>query len=252
MDFWFTAWLLMVAAAVVQAALLALQTFEHRRFARSRLTKPRTEPMAARIALFAPCKGFDLELEQNLRPLLEQDYPNYEVTFIVESADDPAAHTIRQLIAERGGGRARLLVAGKATDTGQKVHNLLAATTELPADVEILAFVDSDARPRPQWLRLLAQRLDRPEAGAATGYRWFIPQRPTLANHLLYSINAAAAVLVGPGKRRQKSSVRKKSSATVSPDLISTGSNSGPQSTRRSISCPKESRQKYASGSLPR
>jgi cellulose synthase/poly-beta-1,6-N-acetylglucosamine synthase-like glycosyltransferase len=85
---------------------------------------------------------------------------------------------------------------------GQKVHNLLAATVELSSDVEILAFVDSDARPRPQWLRMLVQRLDRPDAGAATGYRWFIPQRPTLANHLLYSINAAAAVLVGPGKRR--------------------------------------------------
>ena len=201
MDFWFTAWLVLVLAAVVQAALLAMQTFEHRRFARSRLTKPRTEPMHARIALFAPCKGFDLELEQNLRPLLEQDYLNYSVTFIVESSDDPAAQTIRQLIARHGDARARLLVAGKATDTGQKVHNLLAATAELPPDVEILAFVDSDARPRPQWLRLLAQRLDRPEAGAATGYRWFIPQRPTLANHLLYSINAAAAVLVGPGDR---------------------------------------------------
>jgi ceramide glucosyltransferase len=202
MDFWFAAWLLLVAAALVQAGLLALQTFEHRRFARSRLTKPANEAMHARIALFAPCKGFDLELEQNLRPLLEQDYPNYEVTFIVESADDPAAQTIRQLIAAQGGGRARLLVAGKATDTGQKVHNLLAATSELAPDVELVAFVDSDARPRPQWLRLLVQRLDRPGAGAATGYRWFIPQRPTLANHLLYGINAAAAVLVGPGKRR--------------------------------------------------
>ena len=41
----------------------------------------------------------------------------------------------------------RLLVAGKATATGQKVHNLLAGTAELPREVEILAFVDSDVRP---------------------------------------------------------------------------------------------------------
>ncbi len=202
MDFWFAAWLLLVTAALLQSALLALQTYEHRRFARSRLTKPRTEPMTARVALIAPCKGFDLELEQNLRPLLEQDYPNYEAIFVVESADDPACDTIRRLIAVRGGERARLLVAGKAADTGQKVHNLLVATADMSPEVEIVAFVDSDARPRRDWLRQLVQRLDREGAGAATGYRWFIPQRPTLANHLLCSINAAAAVLVGPGKRR--------------------------------------------------
>jgi hypothetical protein len=106
------------------------------------------------------------------------------------------------LIAERGGVGVRMLVAGRATDTGQKVHNLLVAAGQLSPEVEIVAFVDSDARPQSHWLRMLVQRLDREEVASATGYRWFIPQRTSLANSLLYSINSAAGALIGPGKRR--------------------------------------------------
>ena len=201
MSLLFIVWLIAAAVALAQAVLLALQTYEHRRFARSRLRNARTEPMTARVRLLAPCKGVDLGLAENLRPLLEQDYPNYEVVFLVESADDPACETIRHLMAARGRVPVRLLISGKATDTGQKVHNLMAGTADLPAEVEILAFVDSDARPHPAWLRLLVQRLDGSGAAAATGYRWFIPTRPSLGAYVQYSINASAAVMYRPDSR---------------------------------------------------
>ena len=195
MNVWFALWLVLAGGALLQAVLLLLQTYEHRRFARSRLRNARTMAPIARVRLLAPCKGVDLGLAENLRPLLEQDYPNYEVVFLVESADDPACNVIRRLIV--GGGRVpvRMLITGRATDTGQKVHNLIAGTDNLPAEVEILAFVDSDARPHPAWLRLLVQRLDTPGAAAATGYRWFIPAQPSLGAYIQYAINACAAVM---------------------------------------------------------
>ena len=84
---------------------------------------------------------------------------------------------------------ARVLAAGRAADSGQKVHNLLVATEHLSQRVKYLAFVDSDARPRPEWLRMLVSRLERPGLGAVTGYRWFTPIRPTVANALVYSMN---------------------------------------------------------------
>jgi ceramide glucosyltransferase len=195
MSILFGLWLVVAAGALLQAVLLTLQTYEHRRFARSRLRNVRTAPMNARVRLLAPCKGIDVGLAENLRPLLEQDYTNYEVVFLVESADDPACETIGRLIGAGGRVPVRLLVTGKATDTGQKVHNLMAGTADLPRDVEILAFVDSDARPHPAWLRLLVQRLDAPGAAAATGYRWFVPTPPSLAAHIQYAINACAAVI---------------------------------------------------------
>jgi cellulose synthase/poly-beta-1,6-N-acetylglucosamine synthase-like glycosyltransferase len=104
---------------------------------------------------------------------------------------------IRRLIAAYPETDADLLVAGEAQGEGQKVHNLRFATRDLPAGVEYLAFVDSDARLRRQWLRALLTRLDQPGIGATTGYRWFVPSRPTLANHLLYSMNSHIAILFG-------------------------------------------------------
>ncbi|MEE8452966.1 MAG: glycosyltransferase, partial [Thermoguttaceae bacterium] len=150
-----------------------------------------------RAAVFAPCKGIDVDLQQNLRALLGQDYDDYEVTFIVESADDRACPTIRRIMAEHPSVATRLVVAGKATSTGQKIHNLRAATTGFSADVRYLAFIDSDARARPDWLRMIVARLSRRTLGAVTGYRWFVPKRPTFVNHLLYSMNSNVMALLG-------------------------------------------------------
>ena len=98
---WLPIYLTFFVAAVVQTVVMTLQAYENRRFARSRLRKP-IKPAVEfpRVALFVPCKGVDLGLEANLRPLLEQDYADYEVIFIIESADDPACAVIERLIDE--------------------------------------------------------------------------------------------------------------------------------------------------------
>ena len=145
----------------------------------------------------------------------EQDYDDYEVTFIVESTDDPAYPAIRRAMAEHPWVPARVVVAGRATDSGQKVHNLRVATQHLSQRVKYLAFVDSDARPRPEWLRMLVSRLEQPGLGAVTGYRWFTPdtahrgQRPGLQHELRRDVAADAQQplpdlgrLVGDSPRR--------------------------------------------------
>jgi hypothetical protein len=43
------------------------------------------------VSVIAPCRGLEPGLAENLRPLLEQDYPRYEVLFVFDRADDPAA-----------------------------------------------------------------------------------------------------------------------------------------------------------------
>ena len=194
--YWLTAYLVVAGLVIIWALLLALQTWEHCRYVRSCMRGLDRHQPTGRVALFAPCKGLDLDLEANLRALLRQDYDNYEVTFIVENTDDPAYPTIRRAMAEHPWVPARVIVAGRATDSGQKVHNLLVATQHVSRRVKYLAFVDSDARPRPQWLRMLVSRLDQPGLGAVTGYRWFTPSRPTVANALVYSMNCDVVSLL--------------------------------------------------------
>ena len=123
--------------------------------------------------------------EENLQALLTQDYPDYEVAFIVEDAADPACPVIRRAMAACPQTPARLLVAGQAKDCGQKVHNLRRATAEFSPEIRHLAFFDSDSRPKPYFVRAAIYKHYVPQIGATTGYRWLIPQRPTLSNHLV-------------------------------------------------------------------
>jgi len=198
MEAWaLTVYLAAASVALLVSLLLVLQNWEHRRYARSALKDlDRFQPVG-RARIIAPCKGLDVGLEDNLRALVHQDYRDYEVVFVVETDEDPACAVVRRVMAENPQVPAQLLVAGRARAGGQKVHNLRAATAVLPAQIEYLAFVDSDAGPRPEWLRVLVGRLSRGVVGAVTGYRWFLPARPSLANHILYSINSGVMALFG-------------------------------------------------------
>jgi ceramide glucosyltransferase len=223
-----------VAGATIFSLLLSWQAFEHRRYARSRSRHRPTSGPKRHAALFVPCKGLDDDLEANLRPLLEQDHTDYEVVFIVESDADPAARTIRRLMPQYPGVPSRLVVAGISQGTGQKVHNLLVATEHLASRIEVLVFVDADVRPPRDWLRLLTNRLYN--IAVSTGYRYFVPKRPTFANLVLASINGAVVPIMFPGKHHliwggswaitrevfERSQMRASWQGTLSDDLMAT------------------------------
>ena len=200
------AWILapIVFAACVHAALMALQNYENQRFVRSRfrVVVPSLQ-RKQRAAVLAPCKGHDLNLAANLQALLNQDHPNYQVMFIVESQDDPAIPVIQSAMATSPKSDSRLIIAGQSHSCGQKVHNLRVAIQRLDPDIKILAFVDSDACPPRHWLRSLVYRItkkSRRSVAAVTGYRWMVPQNNSLANLLLYSLNSSSAGLMGCGR----------------------------------------------------
>jgi uncharacterized iron-regulated membrane protein len=56
------AYLVLVGLALVQAVLMGLQTWEHRRFARSRFRDLSRCHPTGRAMIFAPCKGLDVGL----------------------------------------------------------------------------------------------------------------------------------------------------------------------------------------------
>jgi cellulose synthase/poly-beta-1,6-N-acetylglucosamine synthase-like glycosyltransferase len=195
-------YLAVALVALVSSFVLLLQTWEHRRYTRNKLRQSGNEHgLGEHVAVIVPCKGLDLKLEDNLRRLMSQDHPSYEVIFVVDSDDDPACELIGRVMADGGSVPARLVNAGRATDTGQKIHNLLAATAELDPRVDILAFVDSDARPSRDWLRNLISNLNRPGFDAVTSYRWFVPQRVSLGNLIMFSLNSAVMGMTATRRR---------------------------------------------------
>ena len=102
---------------------------------------PEHTPFASVVA---PFRGLDQGLRENTRALFKQDYPAYEIIFVTDRADDPALQVVEELLVSIGavsGITARLVVAGDAVDSGQKVHNLRAAVAEIDPASEVLVFV---------------------------------------------------------------------------------------------------------------
>jgi cellulose synthase/poly-beta-1,6-N-acetylglucosamine synthase-like glycosyltransferase len=170
-------------------------------YVRGEMSRRAANAYAPFASVIAPCRGLDQGLKENIEALFRQDYPAYEIIFVTESADDPALAIIeetRQALRDVGPTPTRIVIAGQATESGQKVHNLLAAVRAVQSSCEVLVFVDSDARPQGDWLRSLIAPLADEKIGAATGYRWFIPTGGGFSSQLLSVWNASIASALGP------------------------------------------------------
>jgi len=144
-----------------------------------------------RVSVIAPSRGVEAGLGENLSTLLSQDYPSYEVLFVFDRMDDSAIDVLNRL--NKSEVSFRTIIAGPATDSGQKVHNLRHAVKEVDPRSEVLVFVDTDARPNKLWLRQLVAPLADEKLGASSGYRWFVSERGGIASRLRSVWNATVA-----------------------------------------------------------
>lgn len=142
--------------------------------------------------VIVPVKGDDDGLRENLAALASLDYPDYELIIVAHTAADIPIGVLPR--------KARIVLAhGEDPHTGEKVQNLQAAVRAARKDSQILAFADSDGRVTSRWLRALAAPLADPAVGASTGYRWFVPDRPTFWTLMRSVWDAVAFGRLGPG-----------------------------------------------------
>ena len=138
----------------------------------------KTPSSALPTTLIAPCKGIDPGFEQNIKAVLEQNYPGtWQVIFVVESVKDPAYAVLTKMLSENPRSFASIHVAGMADRCSQKIHNMLAGVALAHPRNKVFAFIDSDVRPAPDWLAFLTEPLKQPEFPVSTGYRWYVPVR---------------------------------------------------------------------------
>ncbi len=154
----------------------------------------------ARSCIIIPCKGLEHQLRDNLTSFMRQDHPNYEIFFVVERGTDPAVKLIQNLQQENRCVQSRLIIAGRAENCGQKVHNIRQATKQLSNEIDVLVFADSDANPDKTWLRWLVNGIGRENLGARTGYRWMMPRKNNFPTLVVCAINNALTAMLGRGK----------------------------------------------------
>jgi cellulose synthase/poly-beta-1,6-N-acetylglucosamine synthase-like glycosyltransferase len=176
--------------------------FAYLNYFRAELSKPPSN-YAPFATVIVPCRGVDDGMDENLARVAEQDYPDYEVIFVVDDGQDAAVNVIKEVSrkATKDAKKIKLVVAPKTDGSSQKVENLREAVLHADGRSEVFVFADSDARPSKDWLRNLAAPLQDPNVGAATGYRWFISKRPTFGSEMRSVWNASIASALGPNRR---------------------------------------------------
>ena len=186
-------WVFQSAVALIKTRKASRLYATHRRW----LDKGGKAPVTKRVVLVIAVKGVSPTFERFLDFALGQDYPDYRVIFVTESESDPA----HAAISRRPDPKARLIVAGNSTDTGQKVHNQLAALAMLEPTDRLVAFADGDLLAGTDWLSCLALPLNAGQADFTTGYRWFVPANRRLPNRVVAIIGIAIEPLIGPNWR---------------------------------------------------
>lgn len=204
-------WLVEAVASLVNAARYAGLARDEGRVWGAGLVPENQQPAAVLVAI----KGFDpANTPRFFESLRHQRYRRYRLIFAVECETDPIVPWLRQALGLGAGETVwrpaeapgeglqeiRLVVAGHAEGRGQKVHNLIAAFGLLTPEDAVVAFADADIHCRTDWLAWLLAPINAGTNPVSTTYRYLVPRRATLVNHLASVINASVATLGGPSR----------------------------------------------------
>ena len=130
------------------------------------------------VTILKPVCGLEKNLGANLRSACLQDYPEFQVVFSAQDADDPAIPLLKEIQREFGRERVSVVIDGSHAAPNGKIRNLLGG---LPyARYDHLVISDSDVRLRPDYLKTIVAPLADPEVGcvctfylAAEAKTWF-------------------------------------------------------------------------------
>jgi cellulose synthase/poly-beta-1,6-N-acetylglucosamine synthase-like glycosyltransferase len=148
--------------------------------------------------MILPVRGVDEGFDENVRSILGQSYPKFRLLVVADDSADAAADRIRSIARESPHIPVSFVVSGPSPLPG-KVNAVRSSLSHLVAEDELLVFADSDIRPATDWLRQLVQPLADTTVGVATGFRWYVPPRPTFWSLVRAEWNAVSAnVLFDP------------------------------------------------------
>lgn len=189
--------LILIVTVQILSLMLAIRNYRYvmQKFKRDRSWyQPKT-------VLIVPCKGKDTAFEKNIESFYNLDFDNYTLWFVLESTDDlaykPLMEIKEKLQSTSKVNDVQIHIAGLSTANSQKLHNLLYCYKQLSSDIEIMAFADSDICVKTNWLSHIIYPLRKDKYGAASGYRWYVPQKNNFASLAIYGMNGKVAQQLG-------------------------------------------------------
>lgn len=117
------------------------------------------------VSVLKPVHGLEAQLQENIESFFRQEYPDYEVLFAADTADDAALDVVREVCARYPHIRSRILVTGAPwpNPAVYSFHCLAQAASH-----DILVTTDSDVEVGPRYLREIIPPMLDPNVGAVT------------------------------------------------------------------------------------
>ncbi len=117
------------------------------------------------VSVLKPVHGLEAQLKENIESFFRQDYPDYEILFAADEANDAALDVVREVCARYPHIRSRVLVTGTPwpNPVVYAFHCMSEAATH-----DILVTTDSDVEVDPRYLREIVPPLLDPQVGMVT------------------------------------------------------------------------------------
>ena len=117
------------------------------------------------VSVLKPVHGLEAQLKENIESFFQQDYPDFEILFAADQADDTALEVVREVSARYPDIPSRVLITG--TPWPNPVVYSFHCMAESAAH-NILVTTDSDVEVDPQYLREIVPPLLDPKVGMVT------------------------------------------------------------------------------------
>jgi ceramide glucosyltransferase len=118
------------------------------------------------VSILKPVHGVDARMRENLESFFRQDYPQFEILFAADEADDAALPLVRELCAKYPQVPTQIFITGKPPWPNAQNYCYHCMTPE--AKYDIIVTSDSDVEVAPNYLREIVPPLLDPKVGAVT------------------------------------------------------------------------------------
>lgn len=152
-------------SSAVFLGLAAFGVIRFRAGARQQLSAVPDDAHLPPVSVLKPVHGLEARLRENIESFFRQDYPDYEILFAADEADDAALDVVREVCARYPHIRSRVLVTG-ALWPNPVVHSFHCLAGAAAHD--ILVTTDSDVEVSPRYLREIVPPMLDPKVGLVT------------------------------------------------------------------------------------
>jgi ceramide glucosyltransferase len=152
-------------SSAVFLGLALLGVIRFRSDARKQLQSVPDDADLPPVSVLKPVHGLEARLKENIESFFRQDYPDYEILFAADEANDAALEVVREVCGRYPHIRSRVLVTG--TPWPNPVVHSFYCLAEAAAH-DILVTTDSDVEVGPHYLREIVPPLLDPHVGMVT------------------------------------------------------------------------------------